>query len=456
MLAPDLTPVHFWKSDEDSFKLKLDELDRLCFSEYGLSPEQSGPELDILSLSPIRNRAVLNLMQRLKKSRGGPHSAASQRRKLQSLRIAKTLDDIASIVETPTRLSICRFNNSSPTFEGDLPRTDKKSTKSYESEMKFLFEVLGAATPYMHSPPVAKDAFKDDSHLRLCAADDDDFLSMRQQQMTSSSHAVSKTPAMSSRKPAPKTSGMRRSLSAPPPQSPMRTPATSRKKMAIEIENTRDTGTSNKKLSRSRSQSPTPKTPLQSPRNTPRKRDVPSATKIPSSVRGIQSKTPWRAETPQPTVKASPPNREATLSRPALKASTPGYLRSTKNSERSRSPVSRQKCEILKSVSRPGTPNSKRIMSPHRSTTLKSSKAENPFASLDKENRCTTPNLSPNITLRSAQNECLKSDLAAPVITDIGNADFFNSVMESCDSILAQLDAAVSKGPRQLKVPSGI
>lgn len=471
MLAPNLSPVHFWRQDPDAIELKLENLQDLRLAEYVLNAADAEDYCSILSLSPIKNRAVLNLMQRFKKSRGVPGTVASAKRKMQSLQIAQALDDLTCIAETPTRLSICR-NGSVCNVPSPASPVRPQSTplpQPADPELKYLFEVLGAATPYMNTPPPCASQCKSKPVVRLCAVDKDDLLGLSR-----ASQDTLRETAQSARQtgiPTPRRSAANRSTSAPPKRTPARTPvgsgAVSRRAATPKAETP--------VLARARSQSPA----------APKAARTPTRTAVPATPRSafkknVELAAPIRTarKSPEPAAVRTPrstiPTRAATK---ATTKSTPSYLQPTKNSiaSRSKSPNGNRMNEMKSPVSpsRAGADAS-------RSPSTKPRPAMSPAARRTPAAEMKTPekniiideeNISPNITTRSSRRSSKKqlsppmSQLRTPKTdsksrrgerSSIGklmaerekDSDFFNSVMASCDDILAQLDAAVSKGPK--------
>lgn len=487
MLAPDLSPVHFWKHDLDSIEIKLNELHELQLTEYVSHADDADTDIEILSLSPIKNRAVLSLMRSFKKSRGVPQSAASTRRKMQSLKIAKALDDLTCITETPTRLSICRGRSICNVPSPVSPQRQLKTPEAMmpDPEMKYLFEVLGASTPFMLTPPLSTQK-KSESIVHLCSMDEEDIrtLSMNLALIDRQQNFASVARSKESGIPTPSRSATKRSVSAPPKRSPV-TPATPATKAYVFGSRAAIPGIGQTQPSQCGVDS------NQSPHLTYRKK---SGSRSPR----FTNKNPSEQASPIRTAKRAqfPAERTPRLVKPTCaetesgKKNTPSYLRPTQNSmASSRSPSPAAIRNISKkfspSPSRPRLGNDPVRRSPGYSP-LEKAAGRNAVQKSPKNDGTTTPvkylqshledeNISPNVTSRSShefickntstilevknitprmsqktETHCEKDFVPGVVAARETENDFFNSVMASCDDILAQLDAAVSKGPRIL------
>jgi hypothetical protein len=500
-----------------------------------------------LGISPIRNETVLSIFQQFKRTRAsiqlcGQQSA--QKRKMQSIQISKTLATMTKVVKTPTRLSISRSHSgdpahSTPSFSLSSPRgllqesptglSDRIQTP--ESELKYLFDVLGISSPsYLFSPnPEKKEAKRKEcgrSPIVLCNADTDDFFEFLRNNLSDSSAidqklavsnspgkvlgnrpGVSRTPARAMPAQSPKQTRPKTPTRIPAPspsrntvikhRSPIKTPR------RVSINSVNNCSSQNGIISPS-----SRSTAVTSPSNIKRNSRSPVASSTPrmspklasrSSTAGLSPGTPpvspsrevvpksnskaktdtlnspiRKTESLRRSPKVSPaplsngqndwenPKKQKHLMTPREENFRPGVLHEIPNSPQSTprkilDPVSgsrlnseyqaKKSPKVSSKPTAPITPSSDNYSidienMPHIQNSQSSGvviSAADYISSCSKEkNRNNTESLKEESNqLRSLLDERRKQD------------DFFDTVMASCDDILSQLDAAVTKGPKK-------
>lgn len=143
--------IHLWPDDADSISFRPADLTGVdtMLGDFRGSKNHVGSGIDI---SPIKNEDVLAMMQMLRGRTAGPRNSASKRRKMQSIKVARALDNLSTIMGTPTRLSLSRPKSATKLISPESPKL-QSAKKTYESEVHYLFNVAGMTSPFMITPP---------------------------------------------------------------------------------------------------------------------------------------------------------------------------------------------------------------------------------------------------------------------------------------------------------------
>lgn len=144
--------ICLWPGDADSICFRPADLTGVddLLGEFGVRRNLGGSSG--IDISPIKNEDVLMMIQTLRGKAPVPRNSASKRRKMQSMKVARALDNLSSIMGTPTRLSISRPKSATKLISPESPK-QQSAKKVYESEIHYLFNVAGITSPFMITPP---------------------------------------------------------------------------------------------------------------------------------------------------------------------------------------------------------------------------------------------------------------------------------------------------------------
>jgi hypothetical protein len=520
MIPATISPVRFWPMDPDSIEIKIDDLDDLALAG-SLFAAEDNLSTDIMIVSPIKSEQVLKLFRQLKRSRTS-QIASAQKRKIQSVKINQLLDDITKVAETPTRLSISRSCSAIPLLSMPSPESptqpslksrnpfQKQTPSKVESELKYLFEVMGVSSPYLCSPtPAALEAMKASgkSPVKLCTAEQGELLDLLSPKPSRGASVV--------------TGEQRVSPARPKTPSRIPTPARLRRSeggIASDYHHSGEVPTSSARLSApgavlraetprgSQTTAAAEKTPQAVAHGSPRPARIASAVRSPRTDmqrKAIQSVTPSRLDsaasrldqlrspirlaassrkTASTVERPTTPARQSTFrdrtSRPNSPDPTskrvPAYMRETASSRAAASPSPPRLADTLRSPMAHSAGKKQSVQSPRRISPARSLAVASPNVTVRQspvagsleavpfnaenekpvQNRqggsisASSEQAKVSGVIRSANKKLFMSPPISAKNNSSSESAYFDSILASCDDILSQLDAAVTRCPK--------